>query len=321
MSERPLVPWTIAEKDGRILAAHCDCMAGLGETCTHVASLLWATAAGVERRESLTVTQKSAYWVIPPAIKTVPYAPLSEISSVGKKRKSVCITGTTAVDPPIVVQKKAPQVCTPSDTEKADLFNSLAKCEGAKPAVLAIVPPYSEAYVPASLDQDLPMVLSDMYKKDYLSLGYRSLLQLANQTNVCLTADQAKAVESKTRDQAKSRIWFRMRAGRITASKFKSACCTDPANPSKSLIMSVCYPEVYRFCNEATKWGCHHEQLALEIYSHRSQHENVKVSKCGLFISVDYPFLGASPDSIVECSCCGKGVCEVKVRTCTYNFI
>ena len=94
--------------------------------------------------------------------------------------------------------KKAPQVCTPSDTEKADLFNSLAKCEGAKPAVLAIVPPYSEAYVPASLDQDLPMVLSDMYKKDYLSLGYRSRLQLANQTNVCLTADQAKAVESKT---------------------------------------------------------------------------------------------------------------------------
>lgn len=74
--------------------------------------------------------------------------------------------------------------------------------------------------------------------------------------------------------------------------KFKSACCTDPANPSKSLIMSVCYPEVYRFCNEATKWGCHHEQLALEIYSHRSQHENVKVSKSGLFISVDYPFLG-----------------------------
>ena len=163
MSERPLVPWTIAEKDGRILAAHCDCIAGLGETCTHVASLLWATAAGVERRESLTVTQKSAYWVIPPAIKTVPYAPLSEISFLGKKQKSVCITGTTAVDPPIVVQKKHHKFAHhASDTEKADFFNSLAKCEGAKTAVLAIVPPYSEAYVPASLDQDLPMVLSDI---------------------------------------------------------------------------------------------------------------------------------------------------------------
>jgi len=44
--------------DGRILAAHCDCMAGLGETCSHVASLLWVIGVGVESRESLTVTQK-----------------------------------------------------------------------------------------------------------------------------------------------------------------------------------------------------------------------------------------------------------------------
>ena len=63
-------------------------MAGLGETCSHAASLLWATAAGVEKRDSLTVIQKSAYWIMPPAIKTVPYAPLAEISFVGKKRKN-----------------------------------------------------------------------------------------------------------------------------------------------------------------------------------------------------------------------------------------
>ena len=75
-------------------------MAGLGETCTHVASLLWAAAAGVERRESLTVTQKSAYWVIPPAIKTVPYVPLSEISFDGKKRLELLLWTH------LVVQKK-----------------------------------------------------------------------------------------------------------------------------------------------------------------------------------------------------------------------
>ena len=77
--------------------------------------------------------------------------------------------------------------------------------------------------------------------------------------------------------------------------------------------MSECYPEVHRFCNEATKWGCHHEQLALEIYSHRSQHENVKVSKCGLFISVDYPFLEAS--SNVECSCYVIMITDTRVGT------
>ena len=103
-------------------------------------------------------------------------------------------------------------------TEKAEFFNALTKCEGAKPAVLANVPPYCEAYIPASLDQDLPVVLSELRRKEYLRLEYRSLLQLASETEVQVTAYQAKAVEAKTRDQAKSRIWLRMRAGRITAS-------------------------------------------------------------------------------------------------------
>ena len=107
-----------------------------------------------------------------------------------------------------------------------------------------------------------------------------------------------------------------MWVGRITASKFKSACCTDPAAPSKSIIMSVCYPELFQFSTAATKWGCQHEQLALEIYSetHKRDHQGLKLFTCGLFICADYPFLGASPDGLVECKCCGQGTCEVKVR-------
>ena len=45
MNEKPLIPWFIAESEGKILAAHSDCMAGLGETRSQVASLLWATPA------------------------------------------------------------------------------------------------------------------------------------------------------------------------------------------------------------------------------------------------------------------------------------
>ena len=39
----PLVNiWIITEKDGTIISAHClDCKAGLGETCSHVASALF----------------------------------------------------------------------------------------------------------------------------------------------------------------------------------------------------------------------------------------------------------------------------------------
>ena len=35
----------------------------------------------------MTVSQKSAYWVTPPGIQSVPYAPIKEIDFVGKKRK------------------------------------------------------------------------------------------------------------------------------------------------------------------------------------------------------------------------------------------
>ncbi|KAL9963240.1 hypothetical protein ACROYT_G032420 [Oculina patagonica] len=46
MSEKPLTPWVVCKKSGKVLSAHCDCMAGLGESCSHVASLLWAIEAG-----------------------------------------------------------------------------------------------------------------------------------------------------------------------------------------------------------------------------------------------------------------------------------
>ena len=35
-------PWIITEDDGRILCAHCcECMAGQGETCSHIASVVF----------------------------------------------------------------------------------------------------------------------------------------------------------------------------------------------------------------------------------------------------------------------------------------
>ena len=58
LQEKPLLPYVICELNGKIVARHCNCMAGLGESCSHVASLLWAIEAGVKLRDSMTVTQK-----------------------------------------------------------------------------------------------------------------------------------------------------------------------------------------------------------------------------------------------------------------------
>ena len=86
LSEKPLTAWIITESSGKILCAHCDCMAGLGECCSHVASLLSAIEAGVWIRDSMIVTQKKEYWVMPNSVKDVPYAPIKSINFIGRKR-------------------------------------------------------------------------------------------------------------------------------------------------------------------------------------------------------------------------------------------
>ena len=159
----------------------------------------------------------------------------------------------------VKVQKR--ELDNPTPEEKTQFLDALASCENAKPAVLAIIPEYSEKYVPTTISSDLPPVLADLYDPSNLGLSYYELLKLSSETNVTITSEQCKAVEMRTRDQANSRLWFRMRAWRITASKFKSVCHTDPASPSLSLIMSICHPDTVRFKTAATSWGLNMKQV------------------------------------------------------------
>ena len=79
--------------------------------------------------------------------------------------------------------------------------------------------------------------------------------------------------------------------------------------------MSICHPEMARFNTEATKWGCHHEKTARDAYCRyqKEKHINFTVSDSSLYLSTEHPFLGASPDGLVTCECCGTGGCETKV--------
>ncbi|XP_044169839.1 uncharacterized protein LOC114950648 [Acropora millepora] len=306
MSEKPLTPWVVCEKSGKVLSAHCDCMAGLGESCSHVASLLWAIEAGCKRRDSLTVTEKKAYWVLPSAVKSVPYSRVKDIQF------SKTPSNATSVI-------KESSVAAPSETELNEFFISINKCSS-KPAILSLIPDYADSYVPKSLSPELPDVLSNLYDKDLANADYPTLLKKAEDIvrQLQVIKKQQALVEERTRGQANSRLWFRMRTGRITASRFKNACHTDPSCPSHSLIMGICHPEMARFNTEATKWGCQHEQVAKEAYARyqKGKHKNFNMSDSGLFISTDHPYLGASPDGLVSCECCGAGGYEIKCPFC-----
>ena len=83
-------------------------------------------------------------------------------------------------------------------------------------------------------------------------------------------------------------------------------------------MKSVCYPESTKFSSRATTWGCEHEKKALEEYQIQAaaQHQEVDISESGLVVHPSFPHLGASPDGLVSCKCCGKGVFEIK---CPYS--
>lgn len=73
-------PWIIAEKCGDIVTAHCNCMAGLGETCTHTSALLFAVEAAVKIHKSKTVTDSAAYWMMPGNTENVPFSEVRNIN-------------------------------------------------------------------------------------------------------------------------------------------------------------------------------------------------------------------------------------------------
>ena len=68
---------------------------------------------------------------------------------------------------------------------------------------------------------------------------------------------------------------------------------------STSIITSIIAQKDNRklILSEAIRWGIDHEEIAIKEYS--KAQPNVKIKKCGLVVSPQWPWLGCSPDSIV----------------------
>lgn len=160
-------------------------MAGLGETCSHVASTLWAIEAGVRLRDSMTVTQKKAYWVIPNKVKDVPYSPVRDIHFIGKKKSERIMSSPS---PLLISSISSPSLASsspshhslssdeeeehipvpdPSHSDMTGFYEELASLSS-KPAILSLIEPRSSNYVPDLFDDELPLCLSRLLKHEYM---------------------------------------------------------------------------------------------------------------------------------------------------------
>jgi len=150
-----------------------------------------------------------------------------------------------------------------------------------------------------------------------VKLEYHDLLNVCENVSIEFTSEIVKSIELETRLQTKSKLWFKYRAGRVTASRMKAVCQTDITNPSQSLIKSICYQEAFSFTSKQTEWGCKYEKHTEEKYEKATKpSHNLQILENGLFINPQWPFIGASLDGIVTCNCCTRGVLEIKCPYC-----
>nr|XP_054594428.1 uncharacterized protein LOC129161935 [Nothobranchius furzeri] len=128
-----------------------------------------------------------------------------------------------------------------------------------------------------------------------------------------VTEAQAAEIEAQTRSLHMTPAWFRLRAGRITASAMHAVLVTSLDTPAHSVVNRVCYPEK-TFSTVQTRWGVEHEEDARKAYTEiiASNHLKLQVRLCGFCVNTNFPEVGASPDGLTKCDCCGKGCLEIK---------
>ena len=320
MNDPCVMLWIITEESGTVLFAYwVRCMAGQGECCSHIASVLFYIETWNRVNEKLSCTQVKCSWLMPTAVKDVPYVPVSDIDFRSAKKLKQNLDQTInnlTIREGIPKAREAVKVSVPVPDE-ADLskfYTELNSCK-TKPVTLSLIHPFFESFV--SKSRNIPTI-PDLFDKKYLDLEYHALLEACSNVNVQITAEERKLIEEDTRSQSQGSSFYRHRAGRVGASISKAASHTNPAQLSQSLIKTICYPNIFKFSNAATQHGCKHESIAIKAYERvmKEKHTNFHVKTSGTFINQQYPWLHATPDFLCYCDCCGEGCGEVKCPYC-----
>ena len=189
-------------------------MAGLGEVCTHIASVLFWVEIAVKMRNRRTVTNVAAYWV-EPSSKIVPPKMIEDIdfrSTTKKKRELESeVDGTSATQSTQPKKKKATKTIPSPTTEELDIFyqtlNSSPHLK--KAGILTILPGYAEQYKPKSLTSPIPL-LSNLYDETLKNCDKQIIDEKCDEIfrKIEISEEQAITTELQTRGQNENGKWF-----------------------------------------------------------------------------------------------------------------
>ena len=164
---------------------------------------------------------------------------------------------------------------------------------------------------------DLPPLLSKLFDPDINDTNLQEVCDTKFES-IIVTETQAKNLAELTKGQGESDLWMQHRKGRITASKMHSVVKCKRKQYPMSIVKSIMQYHTVNPNIPALKWGRENEDVARQQYTSTMEqaHTNFVMSPSGLIIDPSLPFLGATPDGLGHCDCCGDRIIEIK---CPYS--
>ncbi|XP_049515774.1 uncharacterized protein LOC125941938 [Dermacentor silvarum] len=290
----------------------------LGEVCAHVAALLFKVELLVSSGFARSTTSQLCEWnnkfresVEPTRVRDLNIVKHRH----GKVSKGVNRKRSAAQAP----KAKFPGILDSlySVLPNAAVFTAFSK--------YATLGEETDSADEGEIATELPESLYEMYDKTWETLNQSAREEkIDSLLKMRMSHSDVAQIEEKTRVQRKCLLWFQQRCGRITGSVFSKVVKCKSESSAARLAGNIAQSPLVLYETRhrktvAMKHGIEHEETARQQYVQyqRQHHMDFKCRDAGLFICEEFQFIAASPDGIVECSCCGRGVLEIK---CPYKY-
>ena len=321
------------QNTGKVVHAKCNCKAGQGGCCKHVAALLYTILdySNLNLKyvpEDVTCTQVLQKWSVPSrklssnvAIRfdelEFEKANFQKDRQNGRKRPLVKGRRDGFCATPDFAKISAENIRSMADafaaTGKAKIFVQTLKGNNYKPCHFFDTEGNN---IDQPEMQESSRIRPDVFGEMSSEIDFALLGSCLDDTalKVGVSVARARIVEEETRSQSKSSLWHFERSKRLTSSLFGRIINRRKKIFPKSIIETITKTGTgKKLVTASLKWGTDNESVAIKKY--QEEHAMI-VIESGLIINPKWPWLAASPDGLVIADNKCSGAVEVK---CPYS--
>lgn len=337
MNSKPYFVWIICTKDkdaeqpgGEIKSGYCSCTAGMAGMCNHVIAMLFRIEnAVVTGATKPSKTSQKCTWTVPSGTKVdLTALPATQITwqkthYTKEKQKDLKVEQDAYLSFSASLHESHLAQLHDKEKLREKLFKSMKNELGTSRISELITNKRLNIVESPNIDVPESIVsISETFQYDQ-NKTLEENIDIFKQ-KITVSDKQIKDLAIVSSKQSETPIWQQQRKGRITASNFYRVCTKmetlDKKTNANTKPLTDSLLGIAPFVEtKALKHGKAMEPKAKQKYIAviKNKHKKFKSSETGLVLLKDYSYIGASPDLVVNCDCCGHGLAEIK---CPYSI-